>query len=202
MVRNYKRTTDGPVYTKEKLADAVKLIQTEKWSFRKASNHFNIPLATLSSHVSRSVNPNVGHPPALTRDDEHYLVKLIVTLQEWGQLSTCDDILKYANEYIDIMNLKSHFNDGKPTKDWYYSFLKRWSGELKLMNSNSLEKARAQGVTPEIIDGWFVTLHKVLTKLDLLDKPQNIFNMDESGFCDEPGRRVVVVKRGTKYAEQ
>jgi hypothetical protein len=103
---------------------------------------------------------------------------------------------------MDIMNLKCRFINGEPTKDWYYGFLKRWSNDLKLMHSSSLENNRAKGVTQEIIDGWFSILHKVLTKLDLFDKPQNIFNTDESGFCDEPGRRVVVVKRGTKYAQQ
>jgi hypothetical protein len=202
MVRSYKRRTPGPVYTREALASAIKLIQDEKWSFRKASTHFNIPLATLSTHASHPLKSNTGRPPSLTRDEEQYLVKLIVTFQEWGQLSTCNDVLKYANEYMDIMNLKCRFINGEPTKDWYYGFLKRWSNDLKLMHSSSLENNRAKGVTQEIIDGWFSILHKVLTKLDLFDKPQNIFNTDESGFCDEPGRRVVVVKRGTKYAQQ
>jgi hypothetical protein len=70
------------------------------------------------------------------------------------------------------------------------------------MFSNSLEKARARGVTQDVIDGWFKVLYNVLIKLDLLDKPQNIYNVDESGFFQEVGRRVVVVKRGTKYASQ
>jgi hypothetical protein len=117
-------------------------------------------------------------------------------------LSTCKDVLKYANEYIELMDLKSRFIHGAPTKDWYYSFLKRWNNELKLMRSNTIENAHAQGVTIEVIDGWFNTLRKCLIKLDLLDKPQNIFNVDESGFVSDAGRRVVVVKRNTKYADQ
>jgi hypothetical protein len=70
------------------------------------------------------------------------------------------------------------------------------------MHSISLEKARAEGTTEEIINGWFEVLFGILEKLKLLDKPENIFNMDESGFCEDPGHRVVVVKRGTKYANQ
>lgn len=202
MVRTYKRKGSGPAYTKENLNDAVESIKEQNWSFRKASLYFKIPLSTLSFHVNNQVKPNVGHPTALTMEEESYLVKLIVTLQEWGQLSTCSDILKYTFEFMEIMDLKSRFIHGRPTKDWYYSFLKRWRGELKLMKCNSLENARVKGVTQEIIDGWFNTLHKVLTKLDLFDKPQNVFNMDESGFISEAGRRVVVVKRHTKYANQ
>jgi hypothetical protein len=202
MVRTYKRKTDGPGYTEEDLKNALQRIQIEKWSYRRASTDFNIPLSTLSSHVLRTHKPNRGHPPALSRKEEEYLVKLIVTLQEWGQLSTCNDVLKYTHEYIEIMDFKSRFVNGSPTKDWYYGFIKRWNNDLKVMFSSSLENARAKGVTPDVIDGWFNVLNGVLTKLNLHGKPQNIFNTDESGFCEEVGRRVVVVKRGTKYASQ
>jgi hypothetical protein len=32
-----------------------------------------------------------------------------------------------------------------------------------------------------------------------LNRPDAIFNVDESGFFDDPGRRSVVVKRSTKH---
>lgn len=202
MVRNYKRKNPGPLYTKEDFAKAMQSILVDQWTYRKASVEFNIPLGTLSSHSLYTINDRIGHPPALTRDEEEYLVKLIVTLQEWGQLSTCEDVLTYAKEYVDIMDLKLRFASGEPSKDWYYAFVKRWSTELKLMRSTSLESSRAEGVTREVIDGWFTLLHDVLKKLDLMDKPQNVFNTDESGFVEETGHRVVLVKRGTKYADQ
>jgi hypothetical protein len=202
MVRTYKRKTSGQTYTEEDLKNAIQKIQVEKWSYRRASTDFKIPLGTLSAHILHTPKPTSGRPPALSRKEEQYLVNLVVTLQEWGQLSTCNDILKYTHGFIEIMDLKSRFVNGSPTKDWYYGFIRRWNNDLKVMFSSSLENARAKGVTPNIIDGWFNVLHGVLTKLNLLDKPQNIFNTDESGFCEESGRRVVVVKRGTKYANQ
>lgn len=202
MVRTYKRKTSGPSYTKEDLQNALQRIQMDKWTYRKASSSFKIPISTLSSYISHPNKPKIGHPPALSNREERDLVDLITTLQEWGQLSTCNDVLKYTQEYIDIMNLKSRFVNGSPTKDWYYGFLRRWNNNLKVMVSHSLENARAKGVTQEVIDGWFNVLEKVLLKLEILDKPERIFNTDESGFADEAGRRVVVVKRGTKYANQ
>jgi len=47
MVRTYKRKTSLPVYTEEDLKNAIQHIQVEKWSYRRASTCFNIPL-TLS----------------------------------------------------------------------------------------------------------------------------------------------------------
>jgi len=100
------------------------------------------------------------------------------------------------------MNLKSRFINDSPTKDWYYSFLNRWSNDFKVIRSDSLENARAKGATSDVIDGWFDILHSVLTKLNLFDNPKQIFNMDESDLCGEVVRRIVVVKRSTKYASQ
>ena len=165
MVGTYKRKTSGPSYTKEDLQNALERIRMDKWTYRKASNCFKIPLSTLSSYVSCPNKPKIGHPPALSKQEEQYLVDLIITLQEWGQLSTCSDVLKYTEEYIDIMNLKSRFVNKSPKKDWYYGFLRRWNNELKIMVSHSLENARAKGVTQDIIDGWFTVLKGVLTKL-------------------------------------
>jgi hypothetical protein len=202
MVRHYKRRTEGPAYSKEELGQAIEKIKCEKWSYRRASAHFKIPLGTLSSHVLSNPDGKAGHPPSLTMSEEQYLVTLIVTLQEWGQLSSCSDVLRYADEYVTLLNLRSRFTEKGPTKDWYYGFIKRWSHELKLMKSTSLENSRAIGVSHEIVAGWFGKLYDVLKKLDLLDKPQNIFNTDESGFCEEAGSRVVLVKRDSKYAHQ
>ena len=126
---------------------------------------------------------------------------LILTLQSYGELSTCDDVLKYATEFVDIMNLKSRFKNGQPTRDWYYGFIRRWKDKLKIMTSSILEKVRAD-VTVSTVDGWFAKLHSVLSKYDLFNKPEQIFNCDESGFRDDPGKKKVVVSRDTKYANK
>jgi hypothetical protein len=50
------------------------------------------------------------------------------------------------------------------------------------------------------LDRWFTHLEKVLTKLDLFNRPEAIYNVDESGFGDDPGRKQVIIKRDSKYA--
>ena len=164
-----------------------------------ASAQFKIPLGTLSSHVLNSLNINVGRPPALSDDEEKHLVHFISTVQEWGQLSTSAAILKYTHEYLEIMNLQARITCGSPTKDWYYSFLKRWKNYFKVMKSSSLENVGAKSVSLTIINGWLKTLYDVSTKSTVLNKPEHIFNMDEFGVAEEAGRRVVAVKRGIKY---
>ncbi|CAF4419516.1 unnamed protein product, partial [Rotaria magnacalcarata] len=80
------------------------------------SSETNIPIGTLASRISRNSNHHVGRPTALTKTEEKNLVDLIITLQDYGELSTCDDVLKYATEFVDIMNLKSRLKNGVPTR--------------------------------------------------------------------------------------
>jgi len=50
------------------------------------------------------------------------------------------------------------------------------------------------------LDRWFGHLHNVLTKLNLFDRPEALYNVDESGFGDDLGRKQVIIKRDSKYA--
>ncbi|CAF4623775.1 unnamed protein product, partial [Didymodactylos carnosus] len=169
-------------------------------TLRQSAEAFKIPPGTLSARISRKSTSHVGRPTSLTQPQEAHLVKLIITLQGYGELTTCQDLLKYATEYVELMKLTARFPNGAPTRDWYYGFVKRWKDTLKLMNSVKLEKVRAKGVTTETVNGWFAKLHSVLLKLNLFDKPQQIYNCDESGFNDDPGKKKVLVSRETKYA--
>ncbi|CAF3140261.1 unnamed protein product, partial [Rotaria sp. Silwood2] len=82
----------------------------------------NIPVGTLESRVSRKSNQPVGHPTALATIQEKHLIDLIITLQDYGELSTFDDALNYSVEFVDMMNLKFRFKNGGPTRAWYYDF--------------------------------------------------------------------------------
>lgn len=101
-------------------------------------------------------------------------------------------------------------------RDWFSSFMNRWSSELTVMKTMKLEKIRSKGCTKAVVgknersgmfniefvvlEKWFERLHSVMTKLNLFNRPNAIWNVDESGFGDDPGRRQVVVKRSSKYA--
>lgn len=88
-----------------------------EWTYEKATSLTNIPIGTLASCKSRKSNQPVGRLTALKTNEAKYLVNLIITLQNYGELSTSDDLLKYTIEFVDIMDLKSRFKNGKPTRD-------------------------------------------------------------------------------------
>ncbi|CAF1196665.1 unnamed protein product [Rotaria sordida] len=161
MVRKYIRKTEKSSYTEDDVQNAIEKIRMKEWTYETASNLTSIPIGTLASRISRKSNQQVGRPTALKKTEEKHLVDLIITLQDYGELSTIDDVLKYAIEFVNIMDLKSRFKNGEPTRDWYYGFVTRWKDKLKIMNSSKIEKVRAN-VTISTIDGWFAKLRSVL----------------------------------------
>ena len=50
---------------------------------------------------------------------------------------------------------------------------------------DNLERIRAESFTEEVRTGWFARLKEVMTKHNLFDKLNQIFNVDGSVFSDK-----------------
>ena len=68
---------------------------------------------------------------------------------------------------------------------WLYGFLERWSGELASLTSRRLESTRAKATSPDIVENYFKNLQDTIEKYDLTDKPQHIYNIDETGITPD-----------------
>ena len=116
MVRNHVRKNAKSSYMEDDVNNAIEKICTKEWTYEQASSLANIPIGTLASRISRKSHQQFGRPIKKTTE-EKYLVDLIITLQTYGGPPTCDDVLRCATEFVDIMNLKSRFKNGKPTSE-------------------------------------------------------------------------------------
>ncbi|CAG9572682.1 unnamed protein product [Danaus chrysippus] len=81
--------------------------------------------------------------------------------------------------------------------EWVKSFIER-NPELSIRQAEGLSVARAKGLSRKEVNNFHELLTKVLADNDLLDKPERIYNMDESGvqLNNKPGK--VVAKKGAK----
>lgn len=75
--------------------------------------------------------------------------------------------------------------DKEISRHWLKDFLKRNKKDLKMVKEKKMEKSRRDGFSEDVRSGWFKNLKEVLMKNDILYKPQQIWNVDESGFNDE-----------------
>ena len=88
--------------------------------------------------------------------------------------------LQLAAEYFESLKL-SH----RPNEKWLRLFMKRHRDEIKWLQQQKMDRERSDGFTEEVGIGWFSTLKEVMTKYDLFDMPQQVFNLDETGFSDK-----------------
>ena len=164
-------------YTRQDLIDAVKSDLDSK----TASIKFNIPASTIREHRREPcINLRVGRPSYFTSYQEIHFVYLLKLLPDYGFDLTRDLALQLAAEYSQCLGLAL-----SPGSKWLNSFVQRNADDLIWKKQEKLERIRAEGFTEETRFGWFKTLEETLTKHNLFDKPQQIFNVDESGFSGD-----------------
>ncbi|CAM4568453.1 unnamed protein product [Leuciscus chuanchicus] len=87
--------------------------------------------------------------------------------------------------------------------DVWWSRIKARHPELTSRTAESLDRARVHGATLEAIEGFLKLYEALYVKHGLDDKPQLIYNCDETGFGDKPrSREKVLFQTGRKHIYQ
>lgn len=102
-----------------------------------------------------------------------------------------------AFKIVEASGRKHPFTDGAAGRAWFDGFRSRHP-RLTLRSTQSLSRARASSGNSEIISDFFLKLGAVCAKLNLVNKPMNIFNMDETGVSVVHKGKKVVTEMGRK----
>ncbi|CAF2041474.1 unnamed protein product [Rotaria magnacalcarata] len=198
MPRTYIRKKTS-TYAITDLKLALDLIGDGEITVIEASTAYNIPMPTLYSRLSGSRGGNPCGNKILSDGEEKFLIHVIHKFQEWQHPLTRSDFISIARTFMIEMNKKKITEDSL-LREWFNGFQKRWFNEIKFVETSKLESVRSLSCTQLVVDRWFDHLNKVLAKLNLFDRPEAIYNVDESAFGDDPGRKQVIIKRDSKYA--
>ena len=76
--------------------------------------------------------------------------------------------------------------------NWPARFLQRHS-YLKGAIVKPIEKSKKDACTPEVFNAWFKRFHDNINKLTPKPEPQNIYNIDETGFILDDGEKAYVI---------
>lgn len=164
-------------YPVENLINAINSDLTSS----EAAKKFNVPERTIRAHRQLPLQRiGAGRSRYLNDKQENYLVSLFQILPEYGFEITTDVALKISSDYMDSLGLKV-----QPGGKWLRQFVKRNRVKIKWKKQEKLERIRAEKFTEETRRGWFSLLKSTLEKLNLMDKPNQIFNADETGFSDK-----------------
>ena len=191
-----QRPSHYKAWTEAKLFEAYKAYLSGM-SVRKAAEIYGVPKSTLSDRVSGRVAFGARSGPStyLSDDEEFELVQFLTHCATVGYAKSKHDILAIVRNVV----LSKGLANATVTDGWWSS-VKRLHGVLTLQTVEQLSYTRAVSSSPQIISCYFDLLEETTEKNDLMDKPAQIFNLDETGMPLDPKPPKVVTVRGAKHA--
>ena len=183
-------------WNEEMMSRALNAYHIEGLSVRRAADMYGVPKSTLGDRVSGRVlcGSTCGRNKYLTDEEEEDLATFIENCASVGYAKTRKQILALAERMLYVRGIEIHLSDG-----WWVSFLKRYPF-LTLRTPASLSTARARASDPESIKLYFDLLEETLVENELMSRPGQIYNMDETGLPLDPKPPKTVHVKGTKKA--
>lgn len=154
-------------------------------SVYRASRLYGIPESTLRDRTRGNVKVDArpGGDTLFAEEEEKQLVEHVKYMSSIGYGYTKLNVQYLAADFAVSCDKKC--SSDRPLSDnWFYGFLKRWPG-LKVAKPQKLSLLRAQYASREVIDAYFKELSTIMTVNNLKDKPERLYNMDETGINTE-----------------
>jgi DDE superfamily endonuclease/helix-turn-helix, Psq domain len=200
MVRAYKRKLGSRHYgdySQEKLEECLQSIRNGTLTQRKAALHYNIPRRTINYKLKGIHLKLPGKQPVFCREEEETFVSYIEALSDYGFPLTNQDLIFVITSYLNKIDRSiKQFTNNVPGKDWIKSFLLRYP-RLKERFASNIKRSRA-AVDERTVREYITNLKDVVKDVPV----ENIWNLDETNLSDDPGKRRVICRRGTKYPEK
>jgi FKBP-type peptidyl-prolyl cis-trans isomerase len=121
---------------------------------------------------------------------ERELANILNTMQKWGHGLSRTEVLDMVQVYVQRTKIKTRFKDDRPGEEWFLNFCKR--NKLSLKKPQGVELARRKQENPWAIYGFFDLLEKTIEDMNLQNKPELIFNCDETSFSSDPSTTKII----------
>ena len=167
------------------MTNAYNMVREKGVSVYSAAKRHGIPLTTLRDRIDNRVSIDVtksGPGPVLSLEEEAQLCNHLKELAAVGYGYTRAEVINLASDYAVSIGKRSI--DKPFTQKWFYGYMGRWP-ELKVVRPSSLSEQRARCASEEAITNYFNELERIMTKYNLKENPQNIYNIDEKGINTE-----------------
>ncbi|XP_053372904.1 uncharacterized protein LOC123565518 [Mercenaria mercenaria] len=186
-------------YSPESLLKAFEAVKEKKVPVKRAARQFDVPENTLRDRVKGRIDAKnfcIGGETTLSREEEEVLVEHVEVMGQLGYGYTNTKLQQIAGELAYEMGKKK--TNKAMSNNWLYGFMNRWQKRLVSLSPRSLDSYRAKCSTPEAVSSYFRNLQDTLKRYDLLDKPQNIYNLDETGLQPDHRPPNIIAKLNSK----
>jgi len=193
-------------WTFSSMAAAVRDVLVVGTSKKAAAKRHGVPRATLQRHVRNAekglgVEKRLGRRSILSPEQENELASKLIDMEARLYGLTTEDVRKLVFQFCEMNSIKHPFSQEKRMagKKWLSAYFQRHKDlSVRLPERTSL--SRAVGFNKPKVDMFFDTLGSTLFKADGSRHvpPENMYNVDETGFtiCQKSQR--IVGKKGKK----
>ena len=169
------------IWTEVTMEAADACVLDESMAIREACRLYNVPIETLRRRVNGTVKCGCKPDPSIVLTDEEE-VKLAIYLVEMADMGfglSRDTVMHLAYRIVAKAERKHPFKDEKAGCAWFDGFQRRHP-KLTIHSPQPLSYSRALRASTETINYFFGKLGALYGKLNLISKPMQIFNCDET----------------------
>ena len=187
-----RRPSKRKQWTNEQMARALMAV-SEGMPANKAAGTYGVPKSTLKDRVSGRVvhGCKPGPRPYLEHKEEKELTDFLISSSQCG----------YGKKRLEVMNIvkkvaleKKVLRGSRISCGWWRRFLERQK-TLSLRQGDGTCSLRLSAINEETLSHYYGLLEDTMMTYNLLDHPERIYNMDETGMpLSPPTPRVVAMK--------
>ena len=185
------------------MSAAVESVLKVNRGLREASRLYNVPIETLRRRVTGSVAVGCkpGPPIVLTDVEEEKLAEYLVQMADMGFGVSREGVMGMAYTIVTKSQCKHPFSKGTAGRAWFEGFLRRHP-KLTIRSPQLLSYCRALCASRETLSDFFGKLGAIYGKLNLISKPMQIFNSDDTcvNIVFKSGKIVAELGRRNVYS--
>ena len=169
-------------YSPTSMQNAIQEVRETGAPIKTTAREYGIPEASLRHKLSGRVDSEAtrsGPSPLLSQEEEAHFVEHLKFMALCGYGYSPSEVVNMASEYA--VCLKKRTTDHPLSFQWYTSFMSRWPA-LKVLKPCGLQIQRAKVTTMSCVSSYYKELGSVLSKYNLTNRPERIFNVDEKGL--------------------
>ena len=187
------------LWSSESMAAAVAYVNDGN-GLREASRLYNVPLETLRRRVIGTVDISCKPGPStvLTSDEEDKLAEYAIEMCDRGFGLQFEDLMRLAYVIVERSGRPHPFQNGMAGRGWMDGFRRRHP-KITLRTPQSLSYCRAAMANEKTVSDFFSKLGALYGRLNLISKPMQVYNIDETGISVVHKSGKVVSELGRKH---
>ena len=181
-------------WNEDQMANAFEAVKKGS-SIRHAAEEYDVPRSTLADRISGRVVPGTNSGPSkyLSTEEEDELVQFLLDCASIGYPHGRLEVIAMVQRVCHERGIERVVTHG-----WWESFCRRHS-EVTLRVTAPLSTARAKATDIDVINKYFDMFQATLEEYNLVQKPCQLFNIDETGLPISPKPLKMVSRTGSKH---